>query len=52
MSVGRGQLVRDTNFRLVVDPDAVHTEAAWENRLPGALTFLFGDWKPTPPARR
>jgi predicted alpha/beta superfamily hydrolase len=41
----------DTNFRVVVDPDAVHTEAAWEKRLPGALTFLFGDWKPTPPAR-
>ncbi|MDH4166090.1 MAG: alpha/beta hydrolase-fold protein [Gammaproteobacteria bacterium] len=39
----------DTNFRFVVDPDAMHTEAAWEKRLPGALTFLFGDWKPTPP---
>jgi predicted alpha/beta superfamily hydrolase len=39
----------DSNFRVVVDPDAVHTEAAWEKRLPGALTFLFGDWKPTPP---
>jgi predicted alpha/beta superfamily hydrolase len=38
----------DTNFRFVVDPDAMHTEAAWEKRLPGALTFLFGDWKPTP----
>jgi predicted alpha/beta superfamily hydrolase len=38
----------DSNFRVVVDPDAVHTEAAWEKRLPGALTFLFGDWKPTP----
>ena len=38
-----------TNFRFVVDPDAVHTEAAWEKRLPGALTFLFGDWTPTPP---
>ncbi|MGB7905593.1 MAG: alpha/beta hydrolase-fold protein [Steroidobacteraceae bacterium] len=38
----------DSNFRFVVDPDAVHTEAAWEKRLPGALTFLFGDWKPTP----
>ena len=41
----------DTNFRFVVDPDAMHTEAAWEKRLPGALTFLFGDWKPTPPPR-
>ncbi len=39
-----------TNFRFVVDPDALHTEAAWEKRLPGALTFLFGDWKPAPPA--
>jgi predicted alpha/beta superfamily hydrolase len=37
-----------TNFRFVVDPDARHTEAAWEKRLPAALTFLFGDWKPTP----
>ena len=39
----------DSNFRFVVDPEAVHTEAAWEKRLPGALTFLFGGWKPTPP---
>ncbi|RZA37299.1 MAG: alpha/beta hydrolase [Lysobacteraceae bacterium] len=38
----------DSNFRVVVDPDALHTEAAWEKRLPGALTFLFGDWKPAP----
>ncbi|MCX7055438.1 MAG: alpha/beta hydrolase-fold protein, partial [Proteobacteria bacterium] len=36
----------DSNFRFVLDPDAVHTEAAWEKRLPDALTFLFGDWKP------
>ena len=42
----------DSNFRFVVDPDAVHTEAAWEKRLPGALAFLFGDWKPTPPPQR
>jgi hypothetical protein len=35
-------------FRVVVDPDAAHTEAAWEQRLPGALTFLFGDWRPEP----
>jgi len=41
----------DKNFRFIVDPDAVHTEAAWEKRLPGALTFLFGDWKPTPPSQ-
>lgn len=39
----------ETNFRVVIEPDAEHTEAAWEKRLPGALTFLFGDWKPTPP---
>ena len=39
----------ESNFRFVLDPDAVHTEAAWEKRLPGALTFLFGEWKPTPP---
>lgn len=37
-----------SNFRFVLDPDAEHTEAAWEKRLPGALTFLFGDWQPTP----
>lgn len=37
-----------TNFRSVIEADARHTEAAWEKRLPGALTFLFGDWKPTP----
>jgi predicted alpha/beta superfamily hydrolase len=38
----------ETNFRVVIDPEAEHTEAAWEKRMPGALTFLFGDWKPTP----
>lgn len=38
----------ETNFRTVVEADAEHTEAAWEKRLPGALTFLFGEWKPTP----
>ena len=37
-----------TGFQVVVDPDALHTEAAWEKRLPGALTFLFGDWKAAP----
>ena len=35
----------DSNLRVVIDPDATHTEAAWKNTLPGALTFLFGDWK-------
>jgi predicted alpha/beta superfamily hydrolase len=33
-----------TNFRYVFDPDAAHNEDAWAKRLPGALTFLFGDW--------
>jgi predicted alpha/beta superfamily hydrolase len=37
-----------SNFRFVLDPDAEHTEAAWQQRLPGALSFLFGDWKPAP----
>lgn len=32
-----------STFRVVVDADAQHTEAAWEQRLPGALTFLFGN---------
>ena len=39
----------DSNLRVVIDPDAQDTEAAWEKRLPGALTFLFGDWKAPPP---
>lgn len=39
----------DSNLRVVIDPEAQHTEAAWEKRLPGALTFLFGDWKASPP---
>jgi predicted alpha/beta superfamily hydrolase len=39
----------DSNLRVVIDPEAQHTEAAWEKRLPGALTFLFGDWKAPPP---
>jgi predicted alpha/beta superfamily hydrolase len=42
----------ESNVRFVVDPDALHTEAAWEKRLPDALTFLFGDWKETPPPAR
>jgi len=42
----------DSNFRFVVVPDALHTESAWAARLPGALTFLLGDWKEQPaPAR-
>ena len=39
----------DSNLRIVIDPDAAHTEAAWEKRLPGALEFLFGDWQAPPP---
>jgi predicted alpha/beta superfamily hydrolase len=38
----------DTNVQVVIDPEAEHNEPAWAKRLPGALTFLFGDWKPTP----
>ena len=42
----------DTTFRYVVDPGAGHNEDAWAKRLPGALTFLFGNWRETPaPAR-
>ena len=37
------------NFRFVVDPEGEHNEPTWEKRLPGALTFLYGDWEPTPP---
>jgi predicted alpha/beta superfamily hydrolase len=32
----------ETRFRIVIDPDARHTEAAWAKRLPDALTFLYG----------
>ena len=31
-----------SNLRVVVDADAQHTEAAWEQRLPSALAFLYG----------
>jgi len=41
----------DATIRVLVDPEAAHTEAAWEQRLPGALTFLFGDWRPEPQPR-
>lgn len=43
----------EKNFRVVVEPEALHTETAWAGRLPGALTFLFGEWRETapPPAR-
>jgi predicted alpha/beta superfamily hydrolase len=39
----------DSNFRFVFEPGAMHTETAWAQRLPGALEFLFGDWKETAP---
>jgi hypothetical protein len=42
----------DSNFRFVLDPDALHTESAWEKRLPDALTFLFGEWKEAAPPSR
>jgi predicted alpha/beta superfamily hydrolase len=41
----------DTNVRFVVDPEAAHNEDAWAKRLPGALSFLYGDWKEMPPGR-
>jgi predicted alpha/beta superfamily hydrolase len=40
----------DSTIRFVLAPDARHTEAAWQQRLPDALTFLFGQWQPPPPA--
>jgi predicted alpha/beta superfamily hydrolase len=39
----------DSNFRIVIEPDGLHTETAWARRLPGALTFLFGDWQESAP---
>lgn len=42
----------DSNIRVVIEPEALHSEPAWAARLPGALTFLFGEWRDTPsPAR-
>jgi predicted alpha/beta superfamily hydrolase len=41
----------DATLRFTVDPDAAHNEDAWAKRLPDALTFLFGDWRPPPPSR-
>jgi len=35
----------DRTFRYVVDPGAGHNEDAWAKRLPGALTFLYADWR-------
>ncbi len=42
----------DSNIRTVVDPQALHTETAWAARLPGALEFLFGEWRETLPPTR
>src|SRR5512135_3397115 len=42
----------DSSFRFVFEPDARHTETAWAGRLPGALTFLFGEWREAPPPAR
>ncbi len=36
----------ESNFRYFYEPGAKHTESAWAKRLPDALKFLFGDWKP------
>jgi predicted alpha/beta superfamily hydrolase len=38
----------DRNLRFVLDPQAAHNEDAWAQRLPGALKFLFGDWREPP----
>ena len=38
----------DSNFRFVLEPEACTPRSAWAQRLPGALTFLFGDWKELP----
>jgi len=38
----------DTRLQVIVDPEAEHNEPAWAERLPNALTFLFGDWTPPP----
>lgn len=42
----------DSSFRFVFEADALHTETSWAKRLPGALTFMFGDWHemPAPPS--
>lgn len=42
----------DSNIRVVIEPEALHSEPAWASRLPGALTFLFGEWRDTPPPAR
>lgn len=34
----------DSNLRVVVDPEAKHSETAWAKRFPEAVKFLFGEW--------
>jgi predicted alpha/beta superfamily hydrolase/glyoxylase-like metal-dependent hydrolase (beta-lactamase superfamily II) len=38
----RGAGLDSSRARVVVEPCATHTHAAWAKRLPSALTFLFG----------
>lgn len=33
----------ERSFRLVVEPEARHSEPDWAQRLPGALVFLYGE---------
>jgi len=42
----------DSSIRVVIEPEALHSEPAWASRLPGALQFLFGEWRETPPPAR
>lgn len=42
----------DSNLKVVMDPETKHNEAAWAKRLPGALKFLFADWKPGEPPKK
>lgn len=35
----------------VLEDQAKHTESAWAKRLPDALKFLLGNWKPQPEAQ-
>ena len=35
-----------TRMKLVLDPQGRHNEDSWAARFPGAIVYLFGDWKP------
>lgn len=37
-------LVRTSRLLTVVDPVGIHSESAWRDRLPAALTFLLSPW--------